>query len=96
MLLRIALRRNPETLQCNLQNPQGKLSVNSLNELRPNGKVRRREFQETSSRPALDSVYVVGVITGLANYRACSGSGMHLSNAGPSPGLTRAFSRISG
>ena len=42
--------------------------------------------------PAPNNIYMVGIITWFANYRAVPGSRVRLSNPEPSLGLTKAFS----
>lgn len=81
---------------CNVTSETSQCKLLILNAVRPEGKVRRRGFQEASSSPTPANVYVVGIITRFANYRACPESRMHLSNPEPNPGLTKAFSEILG
>lgn len=55
---------------CNVTSETSQCKLLTLNAERPEGKVRRRGFQEASLRPTPADVYVVGIITGFANYRA--------------------------
>lgn len=81
---------------CNVTSETSQCKLLTLNAERPEGKVRSRGLQKASLSPTPANVYVAGIITGWANYRARPPSRMHLSKPQPSPGLTKAFSGMLG